>query len=106
MPPHRKGRVGGRAGRRPRQKSFFQRAAHSHVRIRGLRETGTLKNWMETVLNFMLRAVFGMIAVFLINSLLQGKLSVGINPVSFLASGCLGLPGVALLYGLKFYFLL
>ncbi len=61
---------------------------------------------METALNFMLRAIFGMIAVFFINSLLQEQMKIGINPFSFLTAGCLGLPGIAMLYGLNFYFLL
>lgn len=66
-----------------------------------------LKNWTEALLNFGLRAIFSMIAIHLINSWLQGQgwqWSVGINPVSFLTTGFLGAPGVALLYGLRIYF--
>lgn len=62
---------------------------------------------MEIMLNFLLRAVFGMIAIFLVNSFLQGRGlqgSVGMNPLSFMTSGILGFPGVALLYGIKIYF--
>lgn len=68
-----------------------------------------MKNRMEFLLNFMLRAVFGLIAIYFINSFLQGQGlggSVGINPVSFLTSGILGFPGIALLYGINFYFIL
>lgn len=68
-----------------------------------------MKNRMEILLNFLLRAVFGMIVVYFINSFLQGRGmegSVGINPVSFLTSGILGFPGIALLYGINFYFIL
>lgn len=65
-----------------------------------------MKKWMETAFHFMLRAVFGMVAILLINPLVQEQMTVGINPLSFLTTGCLGLPGVALLYGLRFYFLL
>lgn len=68
-----------------------------------------MKNRMEILLNFLLRAVFGLIAIYFINSFLQGRGiegSVGINPVSFLTSGILGFPGVALLYGINFYFIL
>ncbi len=64
---------------------------------------------MEIMLNFLLRAVFGMIAIFLVNSFLQGRGlqgGVGINPLSFMTSGILGVPGVALLYGIKIYFTL
>lgn len=68
-----------------------------------------MKSRVELLLNFLLRAVFGMIAIFLINSFLQGRGlagSIGINPLSFVASGLLGFPGVALLYGINLYFIL
>lgn len=67
-----------------------------------------MKNRAEFILNFLLRAVFGMIAIFLVNSVLQrqGIQGVGINPLSFLTSGILGFPGVVLLYGINFYFIL
>lgn len=68
-----------------------------------------MKNKAELLLNFMLRAVFGMIAIFFINAFLKDKGlqgSIGINPLSFLTSGLLGFPGVALLYGINFYFIL
>ena len=61
-----------------------------------------MKKGAELALNFMLRLVFGMIAIFLINGYLQEKgldACVGINALSALTSGFLGLPGVALLYG-------
>ena len=67
-----------------------------------------MKNWTERLLNFGIRAVFGMIAVRLINSWMGEiglEAGVGINPLSFLTTGFLGIPGVALLYGLRFYFL-
>ena len=59
-----------------------------------------MKKGAELALNFMLRLVFGMIAIFLINGYLQEK---GINALSALTSGFLGLPGVALLYGVRVY---
>ncbi len=68
-----------------------------------------MKNPMEKALNFMLRAIFGTICICLINSLLAGRGlggGVGVNPFSVLTAGALGLPGVALLYGIQFYFLL
>ena len=61
-----------------------------------------MKKGAELALNFMLRLVFGMIAIFLINGYLQEKgldACVGINALS----GFLGLPGVALLYGVRVY---
>lgn len=75
---------------------------------RKVRDAG-MKNKVELLLNFLLRAVFGMIAIFLVNSFLQGRGlegSIGINPLSFLTSGILGFPGVVLLYGINFYFIL
>ncbi len=65
-----------------------------------------MKSGMELALNFLLRAVFGMIAVQLINIFLaeQGvSAAVGLNPVSLVTAGALGLPGVVLLYGISFY---
>ena len=47
-----------------------------------------------------------MIAVQLINSFFaeQGVSAfVGMNPLSFLTAGVLGIPGVALLYGIQLY---
>lgn len=52
---------------------------------------------------FILRAIFGMILIYGINQYFtyQGiSLSVGLNAISFLTSGSLGFPGVALLYGI------
>lgn len=52
---------------------------------------------------FLLRAILGTLLVFCVNSALtyQGiSLHVGINGITFLTSGTLGLPGVALLYGI------
>ena len=65
-----------------------------------------MKKGAELALNFMLRLVFGMIAIFLVNGYLQEKgldACVGINALSALTSGFLGLPGVALLYGVRVY---
>lgn len=65
-----------------------------------------MKSGVELVLNFMLRAVFGMIAIQLINAVFaeQGlTAAVGMNPLSFVTAGTLGIPGVALLYGICFY---
>ena len=33
----------------------------------------------------------------------KSSINVGLNPVSFLTSGTLGIPGVCLLYGITFY---
>ncbi len=53
--------------------------------------------------NFIVRAILGMGVIFLANQFFLHKeiaLEVGFNAVSFLASGLLGLPGVAMLYGI------
>ena len=55
------------------------------------------------VVNFIVRVIVGMAVIFFINQFLESQGmdgTVGINLVSFLTSGFLGLPGVALLYGI------
>lgn len=62
-----------------------------------------LRKKAEFVLNFLLRSVVGIISIFLINELLATQnfaVMVGINPWTALTTGILGLPGVALLYGI------
>lgn len=58
------------------------------------------------ITNFLLRAVLGMGLIFFINQYLlpeENTLKVGINAISFLTSGTLGIPGVCLLYGILVY---
>lgn len=53
--------------------------------------------------NFIIRAILGMGLIFFVNQFLaQEKITieVGFNMISFLVSGFLGLPGVAMLYGI------
>lgn len=60
----------------------------------------------HVVVNFLVRAVLGMALIFFINQFLETKgvsLHVGLNPLTFCASGVFGVPGVALLYGITFY---
>lgn len=55
---------------------------------------------------FIFRAIAGMLIIFFVNYFLEYKdipLGVGLNGVSFLTSGTLGLPGVGLLYGILFF---
>lgn len=57
---------------------------------------------MEKILDFLLRTILGVIAIFFINLALDCcgvPVSVGINPVTVLTSGILGFPGVFALYG-------
>ncbi len=52
---------------------------------------------------FFTRAILGMLFIFCVNQYLtyQGlSMCVGLNGISFLTSGVLGFPGVALLYGI------
>ena len=55
------------------------------------------------LVNFIIRAILGLGLIFFTNQFLEYKeiaMEVGINAVSFLTSGFLGVPGVALLYGI------
>ena len=57
----------------------------------------------QFLVNFIIRAILGLGLIFLTNQFLQQQeiaLEVGFNAVSFLVSGFLGLPGVAMLYGI------
>ncbi len=58
------------------------------------------------VFKFVIRAMIGLIVIYLVNEYLmtQGiSTHVGMNGISFVTSGLLGVPGVALLYGITFY---
>ena len=55
------------------------------------------------VINFVIRALA---VIFFVNYFLDSRgidMAVGIGPVSLLTSGVLGIPGVALLYGIVLY---
>lgn len=55
---------------------------------------------------FIMRAILGMGLIFLINQYIipqESAWKVGMNAVSFLTSGTLGIPGVCLLYGILIY---
>lgn len=62
---------------------------------------------IEWIINFLLRAVLGIILVYCCNSILH-KIGVtnlpGINTVNIASIGILGIPGIILLYGITFYF--
>ena len=62
--------------------------------------------WGNMVVNFVIRAILGMGLIYFINQYLlpgDNALNVGLNAVSFLTTGSLGIPGVCLLYGIWFY---
>ena len=61
------------------------------------------------IVNFFVRAFVGICMIFFVNEFLAYRgvdIAVGMNPVSFLTSGILGIPGVALLYGVSLYHIL
>lgn len=57
---------------------------------------GAVKNKAEWMINFVLRGVIGMMAIYFLNLFLANVLpgmKLGYNPITFLASGALGLQG-------------
>ncbi len=61
---------------------------------------------LSAVVKFFVRAVVGMALIFFINQYVlppDSSINVGMNAVSFLTSGSLGIPGVGLLYGIMWY---
>lgn len=68
-----------------------------------------IKQRFEWIVNVGLRAVAGLLAIYILNNILQNfsvDVAVGMNAFSALTIGTLGLPGFVLLYGLAFYFFL
>lgn len=66
---------------------------------------GILKKRAVIVLNFLVRVVVGMVCIYVINQFLakQGiAVEVGMNLLSVLTSGVLGISGVMMLYGILF----
>lgn len=62
-----------------------------------------LRKRAHVVLNFLVRMVLGAICIIFLNDFLQNQgisIYVGLNPASLLTAGTLGIPGVALLYGI------
>lgn len=60
----------------------------------------------EWLINFALRGIMGTIAIYFINmgvTFLGFTTVVGINAVSILTTGILGIPGIVMLYGLSIY---
>ncbi|MCM1026945.1 MAG: pro-sigmaK processing inhibitor BofA family protein [Roseburia sp.] len=60
----------------------------------------------EWWLNLVMRSIIGVVAIYFINMALAERgifLGVGINPCTVLTSGILGIPGVAVLYGIGLY---
>ena len=56
--------------------------------------------------SFVLRMIVGVVCIVLVNQYLNINdidISVGLNPISVGVSAVLGVPGVALMYGILFY---
>ncbi len=67
---------------------------------------GLEKKFVSAIINFLIRAAIGMALIFFINEYVippDSSINVGLNAVSFLTSGTLGIPGVGLLYGILCY---
>lgn len=59
----------------------------------------------QFLLHFVVRTVLGAVAIAFCNQMLESEriaVVVGINPVTLLTAGTLGISGVALLYGIVF----
>lgn len=66
-----------------------------------------IKRRPDRLVDFALRASIGTAGIYLLDLILKMKgfeIHVGVNTVSVLTNGLLGLPGFILLYGLAFYY--
>ena len=57
----------------------------------------------NVVKNFLLRLILGVVSIVVVNQILAyfgNSLSIGVNILTCLTSGILGIPGVAMLYGI------
>ncbi len=62
-----------------------------------------MRSRTQILLNFILRAVLGLLIIYFVDSFLDGRgipVHVGLGAVSLVMSGLLGAPGVLLLYGI------
>ena len=64
----------------------------------------------DLILNFLLRVVFGAIAIYAVNSLLSGvfggNLHLGLNPLNLLTVGTLGISGFGLVFVISVFSIL
>ncbi len=70
---------------------------------------GVARKKAEWLINVVMRSILGTVAMYFVNSALATagiSLGVGINVVTVLTSGILGLPGLVALYSLGIYKLL
>lgn len=67
---------------------------------------GAVRRKIEWLLNFVMRSILGTIGIYFINMGLAAlgiSLGVGINAVTVLTSGILGIPGLLALYAIGIY---
>ncbi|MEY8235428.1 pro-sigmaK processing inhibitor BofA family protein [Lachnospiraceae bacterium 66-29] len=67
---------------------------------------GTIKQKSAKIAVFIFRSAGGAVGICVINSILESQgiaVAAGINPVSILTIGTLGISGFALIYGILFY---
>lgn len=67
---------------------------------------GAVRKRLEWLLNVVMRSILGALAIYFINMALAGlgiSLGVGINAVTLLTTGILGIPGLLALYGIGIY---
>ena len=67
---------------------------------------GSVRGKMEWMLNVVMRSIIGMITIYFTNMALGAIgicLGVGINALTILTSGILGIPGLLALYGIGIY---
>lgn len=70
---------------------------------------GAVKSKMEWMLNIVMRSIWGTIAIHFMNRILASvgiSLGVGINALTILTAGILGIPGLLALYGIGIFQLL
>lgn len=61
---------------------------------------------VDYLMKIMIRAIVGVSLIFFLNMYLESReieVHVGINPITVTASGVLGTPGIALMYGIAAY---
>lgn len=66
-----------------------------------------VKKRPDLLVDFALRACIGTAGIYLMDLIFKSKgydINVGVNGVTVLANGLLGLPGFIMLYGLAFYY--
>ena len=86
--------------------NFFNSAYFRKRDISIVQRMSSVRAYMEKILNFVMRGILGTIAMYFINSVLEGmgiSLGVGINAATVLTSGILGFPGLLAIYGIGLY---